>query len=1055
MSPLLWRYFFENDVDSFRHTVQRALQNASTQGTRAGNKSGHTGNASSPGAILATSPTLTSKSPKHSYLNLRSPSYNATTKSSASLTLRRADVNWRDPYGVTLLHLIASSNNESASEFAAALLELPQLDLYTQDEESGWTALHRALYFGNITIARGLLDRDFRDVVEASNAGHSHGVDGLIKIKDREGNSPFDVYGASITSRNIRQGASVPLLGVGGEDEDDDAPQGFPGDIGEEEGANRAVAPRVSVNGNEVFAFGSNKNFTLGFGDEDDRQFPERVNLKRPEHLVRRLCDEYMASQSLNSRPKSPQGSTSPMSKAQLPAIIQHKPIIIQDVQLSKMHSAILTTDPEANLYMCGFGSGGRLGTGDEATRFSFVNVHGGGLQGKKVVHVGLGQNHTVAISGDGETFTWGSNAYGQLGYAPNASGLKDEEPIQLLPRQVFGPLKRESAIGAAASRIHTVVHTSSSLFTFGKNEGQLGLVDSDARSLTSQTTPRKVAASLFSSPIASVSAIDRATICLLENHDVWVFSNYGYSKLSFSLDGFSNYFLKSIWGPRNSSTDNVICKITSGGDTICAMSSMGDVFTVHVAQKVESSTTTASTTNPSKIRGALSNPQRIWSLKKSHMAVRDVDVSQDGSIIICTDSGSVWRRIRRAKVKDASSGGVTGYKAKDYKFSRVPGLTRIAAVRSNAFGSYAAIRRDYDVLKSQIEVNSKTLWKDLFPLLPFRALGEEDSDTEEPLPRFWAPSQKSDVAAIRRAILMSSDLEKDISSTIAIQGIANESTSIIRLGTTISDIRIPVHEFVLKARSTILSQALRTFRKEYFFMIPEALTIEYDNGGKTLLLFQGIDFITMVNLVLYLYADSVADVWNHTRHNPAMAFRYRQIRSELIKIASYLEMPNLEQATRIMQEPPKTLDQDFQVAITRAGFFDDGDLEIELNDTSVRLHTALAVQRCPFFKGLFEGRSAGEWLTSRRQEKQEEQDVIRIDMKHVDSEAFQYVVRHLYADTDEDMFETVVKPNLDDYFDLILDIMSVANELMLDRLAECCQKALARYGKIMGLLMR
>ena len=1046
MSSLLWKYFFENDVEKFRQVVGRARYNGSAQNTRGGGKGGASGHASSPGAALATSPSLTSKSPKQSYLNPKPALHVAHPRSLANVTLSRVDINWQDVHGVTLLHHIASSDNVNAPAFAATLLELPQLDLCIQDEESGWTALHRALYFGNVTIARALIDRDVRDATELSHVGSAHDVGGIIKIKDREGNSPFDVYGASITVRDIRRGPSIPSLTSEGEDEDNEITQGFPGDASEGNESSRAVVPRVSICGDELFAFGSNKNFTLGFGDEDDRQFPERIYLERPSHLLRRLCEEYIASQLHVSSSKRIREPRSPTDITQLAGIIQHKPMIIQDVQLSKMHSAILTTDPEANLYICGFGSGGRLGTGDEITRFSFVNIHGGGLQGKKVIHVGLGQNHSVAVTSEGETFTWGSNAYGQLGYASNTSKMKDEEPLQLLPRQIFGPLKRELVIGVAASRIHTVVHTSSSLFTFGKNEGQLGLVDSDARSLSVQLIPRKVAASLFSSSIISTSAIDKATICLLETHDVWVFSNYGYTRLSFPLDGFSNYYLKSIWGPKFSKAENHICKITSGGDTICAMSSMGDVFTIHAAQKVESSTATASTTNPAKIRGALSNPQRVWSLKKSHMAVRDVDVSHDGSIIICTGSGSVWRRIKRTKFKDTGASGAIGYKAKDYKFSRVPGLTRIAAVRSNAFGSYAAIRRDCDVLKTQIDVDSKNLWKDVFPLLPFHTLGEEDSDTEEPRPRFWASSQNNDVAAIRRAVLMSKDLENQVSD-LGIQDSKDNCTFGLRVGTTISDVRIPVHDFVLGARSEVIRQALITFRKDYFFTIPEILNIEYDNEGKTLILFQGVDFITIFNLVLYMYTDSVADVWNHARHAPTMAFRYRQVRSEVVKIASYLEMHKLERAVRLMQEPPKTLDKDFLNAVGRLDYFEDGDLEVELNGGTMRVHTAMMIRRCPFFTGLFEGRSAGVWLSSRRKEKQEEQDVVRVDMKYVDPDVFQYILQYLYADTDEDMFDNVVEPDLDAFLDLVLDVMSVANELMLDRLAQCCQKALGRYG--------
>lgn len=1049
MSTLLWKYYFENDVENFRQVLSRATYNASAQSTKGGSggRAGSIGIAGSPGATLGTSPTLSKSAKGYSWNNQRAPLGNATPKSFANVTLSRADVNWRDSHGVTLLHNIASSTNENASEFANALLQLPLLDLYVQDEESGWTALHRALYFGNITIARAFMDRDIQDAIEHSTIGTSHAAGGLIKIKDREGNSPFDVYGASITSRNIRQDSGAPLLAGSQDDEDGEMAQGISGDANDDDGLSRAVAPRTRIQGDEIFAFGSNKNFTLGFGDEDDRQFPERIILKRPEHLLRRLHKEYEA-QNPRARAQAAEGSKSPAITNQLPAIIRYRPIVVQDVQLSKLHSAILTTDPEANMYMCGFGKGGRLGSGDETTRFGFISVHGGGLSGKKVIQVALGQNHSIAISTEGETFTWGSNGFSQLGYAPNTSSAMDETPTQLLPRQVFGSLKREIVVGAAASSIHTVVHTASSLFTFGKNEGQLGLFDSDARSLAIQNTPRKVAASLFSSSIMSVSAIDKATICLLENHDVWVFSNYGYAKIAFPLEAFSNYFLNSVWGARAEGTENHICKVTSGGDTICAMSSMGDVFTVHVSQKVEASNATSSTTNPSKIRLALSPPHRVWSLKKGHMAVRDVDVSQDGSIIICTESGSVWRRVKRAKIKDASAAGLAEYKAKDYKFSRVPGLTKIAAVRSNTFGAYAAVRRDCDVLKTQIDVESNTLWKDMYPLLPFHGFVEEDSETEDPTPRFWKPSQSNDVATIRRAVLTMSDLEDTLASYLSNSLGSKETAYSARVGTTLSDVRIPIHDFVLAARSESMKQGLAIFRKDYYFSILEVVTIEYDSEGKTLILFQDLDFITIFNLVLYLYTDSVVDVWHHTRHAPSSAFRYRQIRTELMKTASNLEMRKLEQAVRVMTEPPKSLHEDFELAIRQPDYFDNGDVEVELDGKNVKVHSALMCQRCPFFEGLFEGHAAGLWLSSRREQLKEPEEAIKVDLKHVDPSVFDFVLRHIYADTDEEMFDNVVTADFEAFLDLVMDVMSVANELMLDRLAQCCQKVLGRYGE-------
>ena len=97
-----------------------------------------------------------------------------------------------------------------------------------------------------------------------------------------------------------------------------------------------------------------------------------------------------------------------------------------------------------------------------------------------------------------------------------------------------------------------------------------------------------------------------------------------------------------------------------------------------------------------------------------------------------------------------------------------MPGLTRITAVRSNTFGAYAAVRRDCDVLKTQVDVENNTLWKDLYPLLPFHGFGDEDSETENPVPRFWTSSQRDDIATIRRAVLASGDLEEQVAGFLA-----------------------------------------------------------------------------------------------------------------------------------------------------------------------------------------------------------------------------------------------------------------------------------------------
>jgi alpha-tubulin suppressor-like RCC1 family protein len=1035
MSGYLWKHYLEDDVDSFRHVLESAAHTSRTGASKG--PAGRPGGAH--GIGLNSSPGSYGASPLPGAKGRRAAG-------GAALTLTRSDINSRDAMGMTILHHAASSTTENAIGFAQALLEHPLVDLYVQDAENGWTPLHRAFYFGNIAIARLILNRDTLDMLGYGSTGFNQHARGLVKIKDKEGYGPLDLFSLTIKDRTLRPEVGVTLQN----DSDDEFAQGDSGDR-DDASRKRVIAPSILLNGDEVYTFGSNKNVTLGFGDQDDRQFPERIILRRPDHLLQRFYREHRENevQKLAAMNMGLQNSglLQPLAVTDLPTYIRNTPLVIQDVQMSKLHTAVLTTDPVSNLYVCGHGPGGRLGTGTETTRYQFTCIESGGLGKKKITTVALGQNHTLAVTDEGEIYSWGNNAYGQLGYTLPKPTVKDDDPISTIPRQIFGPLKRDVITGIAASRIHSVAHTSTSLYTFGKNEGQLGIVDSDARSLDMQIIPRKIAASLFSSPISSASAIDGATICLLESREVWVFANYGYARLSFPLDGFTNNFLKESWlTTKYETTPNKVKKITAGGDTICALSSSGEVFTIAVSRRSEGGQdANTSTTNPKQIRDALSQPLRIWSAKQGHMAARDVGVDQDGSIILTTQAGSVWRRTTSASEK----------KPKDYKFQRVPGLTRVTAVRASAFGAYAAIRKDCDVTRFQIMMDEPTLWKDVAPLLPFYDLSnyEEDSNDENPLPRFW--QRPSEAQSLRKRVLESKDLEKEVSEMLKRTLPSSENTYDIQLGTTLSDVRIPVHEFIVSSRSRVLREAMASFRAQDDgeLDISELLTVREVDGRLTVI-FYSLDFLTLFDLVLYSYTDTLVDFWNVTRYYPSMAYRYRTVRTELMKLALRLELRQLEPAVRQMVTPRKSLNLDITVAIKEPSFFDSGDMIVELEDGEMTLHSDILCQRCPFFEGLFRGRAGGQWLAGRRTEDSQQ---VRIDLTHVESHLFELVVRHLYTDAGEEIFHEVTSEDLndllalDELLDHVMDVMSLANELMLDRLSQICQKLIGRYGECMS----
>ncbi|KAK4100501.1 hypothetical protein N658DRAFT_559567 [Parathielavia hyrcaniae] len=1012
MTHLLWKYYWEDNVDRFRRLLAPAGHGAQN-GPRGSTLT--PGIAGSPGH--GTSPRTAAKS--------RKPQGFGTGSGGARHGhggLGRNEINNRDHAGLTVLLRAASSTTENAISFVEALLEHPATEIHAQDPESGWNALHRALYAGNISIARLLLEKERQDLT-----GHTaslHRVGQLIKTKDHEGKSPFDLYHSTIGERTLKELVERERSEDGSDSDEAEIV------------LNKTLTQGVHSAGEDLYAFGSNKNLSLGFGDEDDRQFPERVHLKRPDHLLRRFHREYLQAAGLDG-PAS-------QDLSRIPSLVLNRPLMIQDVVLSKLHSAVLTADPVSNLYVCGIGRGGRLGLGDENTRFTYTPVQGP-LADKKLVQVALGQNHSMAVDDTGALWTWGNNAQCQLGYALPEPAKQDEDPISTVPRQVFGPLKKEVIVGIAASSIHSVAHTGASLYCWGKNIGQLALMDADSRSLEFQQTPRKVAASLFSSPIVMVTAIDKATTILLQNHTVCVFTAYGYHIVKFpfaTLDMVGHIKLATRYDPSSTQIDS----ITSGGETIAALTRRGDLFTMNLDHKIETNPPTASTTNPSKIKGAVTQPQCIWSARQD--GVRSVGVGEHGSVIISTQSGAVWRRIKRVKAKVASS-GLSESKRKDYKFQRVPCITKVATVRASAFGTFAAIRKDSDVMKEQIAIDDQSLWEDVAPLNCLNGfVASEPKDVKDDVRKFWGNDDLAGrLGSVAYEVLKSSDIEDDLAQHLTSWSYRNDPLDAAVCTSSSPDIKIPIHGWLLATRSPVLRNALAHFRKSGSF-IHEIFSIS-EADGKAVICFLGLDLVSLLNLVLFAYEDKVIPVWNFTGHVRPLAYRYRQIRQEVMKLATRLGINSLEAAARLQVEPKRCMDQDFQLAAKDHRFFEDGDALLELDGAEVTVHSAFVCQRCPWFQGLFFGRSRGRWLDSRRSASAGR---IKIDMNHADPRAFGYVLHYLYGDCGPELFDPAVCDSFDDFLDLVMEVMSIANYLMLDRLSQICQQVMGRFANIRNI---
>lgn len=208
MSHLLWKYYWENDVDKFCRLLAPASYSQNPSKT-SGPGVGSTG-------AFGSSPRGTTKSRKASGLGV-----SVIAPKNAGSNLGKGDINSRDYSGLTILLRAVSSTSSNAITFVEALLDHPAIDIYVQDYESGWNALHRALYNGNISIARLLLDKERKDLTCSLGGVTTTRVGQLIKTKDHEGNSPFDVYNASIALRTLKVSEERASLEDDGSDSDE------------------------------------------------------------------------------------------------------------------------------------------------------------------------------------------------------------------------------------------------------------------------------------------------------------------------------------------------------------------------------------------------------------------------------------------------------------------------------------------------------------------------------------------------------------------------------------------------------------------------------------------------------------------------------------------------------------------------------------------------------------------------------------------------------------------------------------------------------------------
>ncbi|KAF7653650.1 hypothetical protein LDENG_00080370 [Lucifuga dentata] len=310
----------------------------------------------------------------------------------------------RDAFGRTALHLAASLGKKALLEW---LLESKSADPMVKDKESGWNALHRSAFYGQIHCLISLV---------------KHG--GLLSTLDKEGLSVLD-----LTMK--------------------DRP---------------AHVVFKNTDPTEVYTWGNNTNFSLGHGNQESRHHPELVDVfARTGVYIKQvvLCKFHSVFLSQKGQVFTcghGQGGRLGHGDEQTYLVPQMVEGLMShhcsQVAAAKDHTVVLTE--EGYVYTFGLNTFHQLGLAPPpASAHVPKQVFSKMLKGRTVIGVAAGKFHTVLWTREA-VYTVGLNG-GQLGYLLDPNG----EKCVTAPRQVSALHHKDVTIAmAAASDGATVIVT-------------------------------------------------------------------------------------------------------------------------------------------------------------------------------------------------------------------------------------------------------------------------------------------------------------------------------------------------------------------------------------------------------------------------------------------------------------------------------------------------------------------------------------------------------------------------------------------------------------------
>ncbi|XP_076450340.1 secretion-regulating guanine nucleotide exchange factor-like isoform X2 [Babylonia areolata] len=202
----------------------------------------------------------------------------------------------------------------------------------------------------------------------------------------------------------------------------------------------------------------------------------------------------------------------------------------------------------EGDVYTWGSNAFHQLGR-ETAEKWSAVPVKVEFPHGCAVVCVAAGLRHAMALTVDGSVYAWGHNRKGQVGSISGDDG-KDQKVVHL-PRKVNLPVKGKSVQLLAGAYHSGVLTDCQEVCVWGCNK--FGQLARDPKDASQPTQPSCLSAEVFGGKaVKQIASGWTHNLALTENGEVYSWGRADYGQLGRSCDGSCDHTPRPVAGVRD-----------------------------------------------------------------------------------------------------------------------------------------------------------------------------------------------------------------------------------------------------------------------------------------------------------------------------------------------------------------------------------------------------------------------------------------------------------------------------------------------------------------------